>query len=197
MFVGLCVCSCKNAGTDNVKENTDQNTQEQKIVYNDKIQNVFFGVPLGATKAEVIEGFAKQSFRVGSYSTDSRLCFEKVDNYGYKVKRYTFGDMDWDHLYVNISNNRFQSIEFQSAYKNKESAIDCFDGILSTVSKKYHMYEDPQADTTCYERYVGRTENNQWVILQCSSYESYAHDRWIGVCLAYGDNKYDDVSDEL
>ena len=97
LCIGLCICSCKNG-----EEGTNQNTQEQKIVYNDKIQNVFFGVPLGATKEEVIEGFAKHDFYPESYSTDSRLIFYKKSS-----KSYSFGDMNWRKIYINLSNNRF------------------------------------------------------------------------------------------
>ena len=53
-----------------------QKTESKKeIVLNETIQDVFFGVPFGATKEEVIEGFAKYDLAPDGEMERERLYF--------------------------------------------------------------------------------------------------------------------------
>ena len=194
--VGLMM-ACNNNQT--VKGGEDKATQEKDIVYNEKIQNTFYGVTFGSSRDEVVTGFAKQGFYENHNSTNDRLSFEKKEGgrHGIAMNAFSFGGMNWTQLHVYLSNNQFYAIEFTSAYKTKESAMESFDKVLSTVSAKYHMFESPIDDTTSYKIYIGKTNNNQWVEIHCYSYESVSHKRWIGVTLAYGDDSFNAVSNEL
>lgn len=189
--------SCKNGATQN-NEEENRSSKGQTVVYNEKIQNVFFGVSFGASKNEVVEGLAKHNLYENEYSTKTRLSFEpRASLYSLPKEFFSFGGMNWHLLYVNMTNNCFRSIEFMDAYKAKESAMEDFEIVLSKVSSKYQMYEEPLDDTTSYKRFIGKTNDNCWVLVHCFSYESVSHQRWIGVKLAYGDDKYNGVSDEL
>lgn len=195
LVMSIFVCSCNNQESNELGK---EDQQSNEIVYNDKIQNVFFGVPIGATKEEVIDGFAKYDFYEDNYSTDSRLSFEKKNGQdGLTLNSFSFGDLNWGQLYIYLKNNRFQQIEFINGFKSKDAALEDFEYVLSLLSSKYNMYEEPLDDTTSYRRFVGWTKDSQWVLVHCFSYESVSNSRWIGVCLAYGDNKYRVVSDEL
>lgn len=194
--IGIFV-ACNNNQT--ATDGGDKATPEREIVYNDKIQNTFFGVPFGASKEGVVSAFEKQDFYEDRYSTDERLSFKKKEGgpWGLTKGRFSFGGLNWSQLYVNLSNNQFYSIEFTSAHKTKESAMENFEGVLSAVSTKYHLFEDPIDDTTSYKRFAGVTKDNQWVIVSCYSYESVSNERYIGVSLTYGDNNFYNVSEEL
>lgn len=202
-LLGIIVCAVgiTAACTNNNQSAIDSSeTKTRKIFeYNDKIQNTFFGVPFGSSKDEVVTGFAKHGFYEDYYSTNDRLSFKKKDGgrHGITMNAFSFGGMNWKQLNVYLSNNQFNSIEFTKGHKTKESALECFDYVLSEVSAKYHLFESPVDDTTSYKRYVGLTKDDQWIIVHCYSYESVSHERYIGVTLAYGDNNFDNVSDEL
>lgn len=190
--------ACNNTNNTNQTPTEEGKETPQEIVYNDKIQNVFFGVSLGASKKEVVDGFLKQGFYENSYSTDSRLVFEKKSSrYAIPAEFYSFGGMNWKFLNVYLSNDHFQSIEFANPHKTKTSALESFNQVLSAVSAKYNLYEKPSSDTSLYKRYIGETVDKQWVMVSCYSYESVSYERWYGVALVYGDNKFVDVSDEL
>lgn len=202
-IIGAVLCAfglmtaCNNQRAD---DGADKATQENEIIYNDKIQDTFFGVPFGSTGQEVIDGFRKAGLVIDmSSSTASTLFFESS---GYDSK-FSFGGMSWDYLRAGFSGDgtkedgRFYTIQFCSSHKSKESAIKSFNYVLNTVKEKYVMYENPVSDTTTYERYVGQTMDNHFIMVVCYSYESFSHDRWIGVELIYGDNNYKKVSDEL
>ena len=195
LIVLICITSCGNSQTNT---DTEGNTTKE-IEYNDNIQNVFFGVHFGATRKEVIDGFAKNYFYENKYSTNDRLTFDKRDGCRYcsKMESYSFGGMNWSMIYVNITNNHFQSIEFANAFKTKKTALENFEDVLSVVSSKYKLYENPMNDTSCYKRYSGKTTDNKWVTVYCGSYESLSYERWVTVTLAYGDENFNEVSEEL
>ena len=196
MFAFGMMTACNNQ---TASDGADIATQEKEIIYNDKIQNTFFDVPFGSSKEDVVTGFAKHGFYEDYYSTDDRLSFKKKDGgrHGITMNAFSFGGMNWRQLNVYLSNNQFNSIEFTAAHKTKESALENFDHVLSEVSAKYHLFESPLEDTTSYKRYIGLTKDDQWIIVHCYSYESVSHQRFIGVTLAYGDNNFNNVSDEL
>lgn len=79
-IIGAVLCAfglmtaCNNQTAD---DGADKATQENEIIYNDKIQNTFFGVPFGASKEGVVSAFEKQDFYEDRYSTDERLSFKK------------------------------------------------------------------------------------------------------------------------
>ena len=194
----LNACNSTSNSNQTSTETKDAELKTHEKVYNDKIQNVFFDVPLGASKEEVVEGFAKHGFYENSYSTDSRLSFEKkTSKHALPSEFFSFGGMNWKFLNVYLSNNHFQSIEFTNPFKSKKSALEHYEDVLSPVSLKYNLYEKPSSDTSLYKRYCGETKDKQWIIVTCYSYESVTYDRWYGVSLVYGDDKYTNISDEL
>ncbi len=200
IIIGTLACIVGLMTACNNQKRTDGGDKPtQEIVYNDKIQNTFFGVPFGSSKDEVVAGFAKHDFYEDRYSTNDQLSFNKKDGgpFGLIMGRFSFGGINWSHLYVNMSNNQFYSIDFTNAHKTKESAMEQFESVMTAVSAKYQLFEDPIDDTTSYKRFAGVTKTNQWVLVSCYSYESVSNERYIGVSLAYGDNNFYNVSNEL
>ena len=75
LFAVTCLlfgCSNKN------NDGSDDNNDEKDIVYNEKIQDTFFGVSFGSSKDTLIEQFKKRNFFTDKYySTDDWLSFDK------------------------------------------------------------------------------------------------------------------------
>ena len=189
MVFTIALCACKN-------DTSAEEQHEQEVVYNDNIQDTFFGVSFGASKEDVITAFASHNFYPGYFDTDSRLSFEK--KIGYKtLERFSFGDMTWKMLDVYLSNNKFHQIAFMNSHKTRESALNEFENVLSQVSAKYHLQESSPDDTTIYKMYVGVSRDEQWICVRCFSYESIGGEHLIGTQLAYGNNQFEYISDEL
>ena len=72
LFAFGLMTACNNQTAD---DGADKATQENEIIYNDKIQDTFFGVPFGSTGQEVIDGFSKAGLVISSSSTASTLFF--------------------------------------------------------------------------------------------------------------------------
>ena len=160
IIIASVLCACKNGSN---KQESSSKESQQEEVFNKSIQNVFFGVPFGASKEELLDGFKKKGFYEGSYSTDSWLSFDKRESgpHDFKSERFSFGDMTWTHLHVSLANNQFYYIEFMDTHKTKETAMSNFTNVLNIVSTKYHMNEASPRDSTVSKVYTGRTKNHQ------------------------------------
>ncbi len=191
LISGLFICSCNNNETQPKMNNVKVS---KPIKYNEYIQDVFYGVPFGASKDEVIRGFKSNGLIVDlENSTDIFLSFCKRES-----MRFSFGGMDWDYVNVYLCNNRLYEIQFLKTFRTKESALSYFNGVFSKVSQKYHIQESHISDKYTYKNYIGRTYyTSQWVSLSCSSYESFSHEQYVGVWLTYGNDSYNKVSNEL
>lgn len=200
-IIGTLACvfglmtACNNNQT--ATDGGDEATSEREIVYNDKIQDTFFGVPFGSTGEDVEAGFNKAGLHKTISSTAKVYFFEPYSS------KFSFGGLTWDYLRTEFSGDgakndgKFYSIQFCSAYKTKEGALSDFNGVMNALSHKYTLTKIVPTDTSTYKMYVGQTINNQVIIVSCSSYESFGHERWIGIELNYSDYSYEKVSDEL
>ena len=183
------ICSCTNSNSYSKSKSDVKDT-----LYNDNIQGMFYDTPFGASKEVVIKNFEKHGFYVvTSISTDALLHFRS--NQG---SIFTFGNMPWEMLDVALYNDKFSTICFMNASKDKASAIEQYDGLLSAISKKYDMMEQAPKDTTVYKVSVGYSKIKRIVAVACYRYETVNKDIWQGVSLEYSDESfYDEVSDEL
>lgn len=193
LILAIAITSCNKGGNNKTSESgTEKNevkTEEQP--YNESIQNVFFGVPFGATYEEACEKLS-QDFWFGNMSTKN--CLVSHTKSGDKI---SFGGRSWDYLNMYFSNNKFYSIYLYNCFKTKESAMSNVNDLYSVVSKKYNMKIVQENDTTIYAKAYGITKTNQEVVIACYSYESVEHERWIGVSLIYTDWNFKGISEEL
>ena len=188
----MTITSCNNEGSNKPESSTEKNeVKTEEMPYNESIQNVFFGVPFGATCEEACE-ILSQNFWFDKTSTKDRLSLSS--KYG---DRISFGGKTWDHSDLNFSNNKFYEIRFYQTFKTKESAMSEYNSLYSVISQKYNMKTVQESDTTKYGAAYGITKTNQQVKVQCYSYESVGHERWIGVFLRYTDLNFKGISEEL
>lgn len=184
----LCIFSC---GNNNTKSNNESDkSQNDTIIYNDNIQDTFFGTSFGASKDTLIQNFNKHKLVINK-STNDWLSFYKYNS------QIGFGGHNWDHLYVSFSNDKFYSIQFHHAHKDKASALDYYTGLLSSLSSKYNMTEITPSDTTIYKKSIGYSKSNKRVSISCQRYESVSYDIFQGVYLTYSDLTFYEVSNEL
>lgn len=171
---------CGNSGSSSSETN-----QEVKVdtVWNEKIQDEFFGVKFGASKQEVISALSKNGLKFyKSTSTDDFLHFIP-----YSGKYFSFGNMDWEYVDVNMKNDKFYRINFYTPHKDKQTAQNGFENLKSTASKKYSFMEFVPTDTTMYNAAIAYGKNKVNMALSCSKYETVQHDMFISTSLEYWD----------
>lgn len=186
----ICICSCKKSNN----SANSSNTVKQDTVYNENIQSVFFDTPFGASKEEVIKKFKLHDFIPDTQtSSDALIHFHPIQS-----QNYSFGNMTWDMLDVGFVNGKFNYIRFMNASKDKVSAIQNYENVLSSVSAKYEMMEQVPEDTTFYKMSIAYSKVNRYVSVYCLRYETISKEIMIGTVLEYLDRSFNnEVSDEL
>lgn len=198
MFCTVVICTmfavtaCSNNQTQ--KEGEGQPIQEQEIVYNESIQNQFFGFSFGDSPKIV----HKKLDSIRLYTTD-RLIADGGMSFqpSYPQDDFNFGGYSWNYLYPYFCNNKLFHIRFLHPFKTKDGAISMYNNLVSSLSNRYHMQTRQDLDTSVYGCCVGLTKNNQFVVVRCYKYESDGHEMWYGAELAYGDNNYYSGNSEL
>lgn len=195
----ITLISCKSkpqTGTTGGNNNVVEKENTPEIIYNDSIQDTFFGVKFGTEKRELIRKFESHNLVYDKYlSDDTTLRFRSRSG-----RKFNFGGLSWEMLNVCLSNNRFYFIQFMNAFKDKAAAINEYDGLLSTVSSKYEMMEEAPKDSTEYKisRGYSKKDPHHYVVTSVFRYESYRGVIFNGVTLDYFDEDYQSsVSDEL
>lgn len=186
IIFGLISCTTKGSTT---AENNEKDT-----LWNNHIQNVFFDVPFGANKDEVISKFAKHGFLpIKMISNDHIIHFNYTEG-----KFFTFGGMNWEMLRVEFVNGKFDFIDFMNYSEDKASALKIYEEVRSAVGKKYLLTDKEPKDTTVYKASVGYGKDKRKVGMSCFRYETINKEIKIGVDLGYCDDSIDDgVNDEL
>ncbi len=171
----------------------------EKIAYNDKIQDEFFGVKFGATKEEVIEKFSEQNFfPIELFSTDEQVDFIKRDDkYGLPKPYFSFGGMNWNTIRVYFVNNHFSVIQFNFTPESKVTALEGYDIVLEKVSSKYNIADRTIEDETTYKKSGGCTKDGKYIVVACYSAESQNKTNRNYITLEYGDESFQSVSNEL
>ena len=164
------------------KSNNNNNQTALDTVWNESIQDEFFGVHFGATKKELVNKFAQHGIICNdNLSTNTTLCM--VSNQG---EYFSFGDINWNHMKVYFNKNKFNSIQFYCSYKNKQKALHFYENLKSMLSQKYKFTEmPPSQDSTVYERAIALGKNQNRMGLFCTHYESVDNEMWYGVFLEY------------
>ncbi len=151
-------------------------------VWNESIQDEFFGVHFGATKKELLNNFAQHGIICNdNLSTNTSLSM--VSNQGEYI---SFGDINWNGLNVYFNKNKFNSIQFYCSFKDKQEALHLYENLKSMLSQKYKFTEmPPSQDSTVYERAIALGKNQNRMGINCAHCESVGHEMWYYVFLDY------------
>lgn len=187
----VCLFSCKNGvgGKSSDKDSTKVDT-----LWNEKVQDTFFGTKFGASKEEVIKNFAKHGFRLDiKYSNKDFLIFHHIPK-----KSFEFGGMTWENLDVYLANDKFHAIRFCTPTKDKATAISNYNIIANVLSQKYKLTNFEPKDTINYGLKVIFCKSGIYSWLHCYRYESLGKEIFYTAQLGYEDtNLVGKVSDEL
>ena len=164
----------------NSKNSNNQSSLD--TIWNEHIQDEFFGVHFGATKKELLRGFDKYGI-ICNYSLSTNATLSMMSNRG---RYFSFGDINWNHIDVNFNENKFSNIRFYYSFKDKQEALNMYEDLKSTLSQKYQFTEmPPNKDSTLYERAIAFGKNQKRMGLACARYESVENEMWYGVFLYY------------
>ena len=164
----------------NSKNSNNQSSLD--TIWNEHIQDEFFGVHFGATKKELLNNFAQHGI-ICDYNLSTITSLSMVSNQG---KYFSFGDINWNGLNVYFNKNKFYSIQFYCSFKDKQTAMHMYENLKSMLSQKYKFTEmPPSQDSTLYERAIALGKNQDRMGLACTHRESVGNEMWYYVFLEY------------
>lgn len=128
-----------------LRKGKQKTESEKEIVLNETIQDVFFGVKFGATKEEVIEGFAKYDLIPDGEMQRERLYFVSK-----KTDCICFGGFAFVFVEIRFHNGRFWQIRFCNSYGNEKDAKRSTAFVVDRISEKYKMCDKKIFDNDTY-----------------------------------------------
>lgn len=189
MLFVACLCSCNksNSGSSN------KNEESVDTVWNDNVQDTFFGVTFGASKETLYESLKKEGF----YANQATSTEDYVHFFPTGSKYYSFGGYNWEMLDVTFSNNKFVGIRFMNSSKDKASAMSQYEQLNKSLTNKYKETVVEKKDTTMYALTMIFSKDTN-ASAACFRYESIAKNILIGVDLIYFSKKhYKSAEEEL
>lgn len=180
LLLGVSLWSCNS-------NKTASKTEELDTVWNEKVQNKFFGLTIGDS-AEVdfiVANLQNKGFYfLNDCSSNTLLHFRSANS-----RFFSFGGLTWEMLDISIENSVLQKITFMNSSLDKAEAIGGYDVVKSAVDAKYSPTERISNDTTIYKKasYFGRNGVN--VNVSCFRYETISKKIMIGTTLSYWTQK--------
>ena len=179
-MVGIAFNSCNSNRTISSKEQLD-------TVWNDKVQDSFYGLVLGNTipLAVIVKTLENQGFYYErQYSSGENLCFRAQQS-----RYFTFGGLTWEMLNIERHGDVLNSVCFMNSSIDKASSLGIYNNIKAAVEAKYSPSTIITTDTTVYARtyYLGR--NRVCATLSCFRYETIGRKIMIGTSLVYWTKK--------
>jgi len=186
LFLILSVFSCGNK--------SEKGTQKVDTVWNDKVQDTFFGLRLGDSIGynEAVLALYNNGFIQSEYSNET--CMSLLPR---NSKTFSFGGLSWEMMNIYMVNDVFCGIEFYNASLDKASALENYNVIRNVVSSKYRLTEFNLKDTTVYAVTGVAGKNNVFAEIRCYRYESLSRKILIGTHLSYFLYKRNIVNTEL
>lgn len=180
LLLGVSFCSCNS-------NKTASKTEELDTVWNEKVQDTFYGLKLGTYYSieDIVQTLESHGFYWDKgYSSDDELRFCSQQR-----QIFSFGGLNWEMLFINRSNNIFTGIAFMNSSLDKASSLSRYNSLKKKVGTKYSPTEISLKDTTIYAqtRYFGK--NNIGATISCFRYETIEKKIAIGTTLSYWTQK--------
>lgn len=188
VLLGVCLCSCSS-------NKTASNTEELDTVWNEKVQNSFYDLKLGAPASveQIVNSLKKHGFYfIKECSTDESLHFRFLES-----QYFTFGGLTWEMLDIYREGDVLQAVYFRNSSLDKAESIQNYNYIKDAIENKYLPTSVQPKDTTIYEKtlYFGR--NNVRAAVSCYRYETVTKKIMIGTSLSYSQKNIKPANDEL
>lgn len=176
LLFGFSLCSCNGNKTTSDKKELD-------TVWNEKVQNSFYGLKLGTPVSvdQIVNTIENQGFYFNKeYSTDEVLHFRARQS-----RYFTFGGLSWEMLDIYRKGDVLQVICFINSSLDKAESIQNYNNIKNAIENKYLPTSVQPRDTTTYAqtRYFGKNEIGATV--SCYRYETVSKNIMIGTTLSY------------
>lgn len=181
----ITLTSCGNGKTPDSKE--------LDTVWNEKVQDTFYGATFGDSIATAVEQIESHGFWFDrSVSREDFVLFRPEGS-----KYFSFGGLGWELLYITAVNGKFDMIRFVFPFSDKAAAMDKYNSVLNTVSQKYKITPVEITDTNTYAicRIFGKNETAAYIV--CYRYESVDNEIWFGCELGYYTRKDFGTNNEL
>ena len=193
LFISMVLfsTSCNNK----VKSNTTQSSKPKvDTLWNDRVQDTFFGATLGDDISVVKENFVKHElYLLKDVSTDELLHYLPTGR-----RFFSFGGEIWTNIDVFVDNGRFRGVRLMNVSNDKASALDLYNNLKDTVGKKYKLTQSELPDSTFYAKNVIYGKNDALAVIYCKRFETMKFNIRIGVFLEYITLKdLGGISDEL
>lgn len=168
------------------------NKQALDTLWNDSVQNSFFGVNIGDSISKVIETFETRGLVLDrEVSTNAILCFSPA-----KGGRITVAKMDWENLNVYAINERFMGLRFSNTYDDKAAAMARYDSTKNAIATKYKITEGSSDNPNVYALSLVFGKNKTGGATACFKRETLDKEFEIFyTTVAYGTSREFDVAD--
>lgn len=178
IIIAAFILSCNGNSTKGEKSSVD-------TIWNENVQDKFFGVSFGESKETLIETFKKEGFVADlAISTEEIVYFSPT-----KSKYYSFGGCNWEMLDITFSNDKFVGIRFMNSSKDRAEAMSQYEQLKKLVTNKYKETILEKKDTTVYGQTVIFSKDTN-AHAACYRYESISKNILIGISLEYFSKKY-------
>lgn len=173
----ILVASCNGCKTDSDSESLD-------TVWNEKIQDTFYGLKLGQsiTPDSVDSALYRKGFyKLSTYSTAEDLHFRPSHGVF-----FSFGGFSWEMLDVSLSDGKLFAIRFMNHSNDKASSLEGYNSIKGAMDNKYSPTIYTPKDTTNYATTYYFGNNNVNASVGCFRSESFSKEIFIYTKLWYG-----------
>lgn len=193
LYLSIVVCLLANFSCGNHSK-TEDAQKEIDTIWNEKVQDTFFGATFGDSVPKVIDQLSANGFYLQKdISSESLLHFRARQG-----KYFTFGNMTWEMLDIGAENGIFNYIRFVNASEDKASALSAYNSLKNTIAAKYELTRPTIQDTTLYAASLIFGKNQTSASVSCYRYETISNTIMIGVELGYSsDKEFTSVSDDL
>lgn len=176
LFGLLFVVSCNN-------KQTSSNGGKLDTVWNEKVQDTFYGLRLGDSLDvnTIVATLNSHGFWFNEkYSSEDCLRFISRQS-----QNFSFGGLDFEMLDILRNDGIFTTVRFMNSSKDKASSLHVYSGIKNTMDSKYLPTSVTLNDSTVYAvtPYFGR--NKVCAVISCFRYESVGKEILIGTQLEY------------
>lgn len=176
LFGLLMVTSCNN-------KQTSSNGGELDTVWNEKVQDTFYGLRLGDSLDvnTIVETLGSHGFWFNEkYSSEDYLHFRSRQS-----QYFSFGGLGFEMLDIHRENGILTRVDFMNSSKDKASSLNVYESIKNTIETKYSPTSITPNDTTIYAQSYYLGKNNIGAVVSCFRYESATKKILIGTWLAY------------
>lgn len=181
-FVVICLVLAIGTNSCNNKQ-TASNKKELDTVWNEKVQDTFYGLTLGmpVSVAQMTQMLGQHGFFLCQrVSTEELLHFASSES-----QYFSFGGCTWEMLDIIRNGDVLTSVRFMNCSLDKAEALSNYNDIKGVVETKYSPTLAFPKDTTVYARthYFGK--NKIVATVACFRYETPSRKIRIGTILEY------------